>query len=138
MQFKRIGKEIGDVVACNSDGSEETLVQEGDIRLAEIEYGANTELCKSLGIKKLPSVHFYSQGTKVDGFACGPKKLKHMIERLQYYRSLSHDELQFEAEMNKGSELLESTELLTATSSLAKEGSASSSALSAEDKPSLI
>ena len=73
MQYERIGKEIGDIV-LEKDGSE-TLVSQGEIRLAEIEYGANKELCKALGVKKVPSVHFYSQGKKVDGFPCGPKKI---------------------------------------------------------------
>ena len=44
---------------------------------SEIEFMANRDLCKSLGIKRLPAVHFYygSHG-KVEDFVCGPKKVK--------------------------------------------------------------
>jgi hypothetical protein len=101
MQYARIGKEIGDLVVMNEDGTE-TVVSEGDTRLAEIEYGANKELCKSLGVKRVPSVHFYSLGKKVDGFSCGPKKITMLLEKLSHYRSLSLPELSFEADMNQG------------------------------------
>jgi thioredoxin-like negative regulator of GroEL len=83
----------------------ETLVKKGEIRLAEIEYGANIELCKSLGVKKLPTIFFYSQGQKVDGFACGPKKVPMLLEKLEAYGSMTLEELAFEAEMFQGNEL---------------------------------
>ena len=89
MQYEKIGKDVGD-----------------DIRMAEVEYGANKELCKSLGIKKVPSVHFYSMGKKVDGFPCGPKKIPMLMEKLSHYRSLSLSELSFEADMNEGASLM--------------------------------
>jgi len=101
-QYERIGKEIGDLVAID-DGS--TITRKGEIRLAEIEYGKNGKLCKSLGVKKVPSIFFYYRGKKLDGFPCGPKKIAHTLERLNYYRSLSPAELIFEAEMAEGSEL---------------------------------
>ena len=52
MHYKRIGKEIGDLVALTGgegDGEEPTVVREGEIRLAEIDYNSNKELCKRLG-----------------------------------------------------------------------------------------
>lgn len=104
MQYERIGKEIGDLVITNKDGTE-TVVKSGEIRLAQIEYGANRKLCKSLDVKKVPSVHFYSQRKKVDGFPCGPKKIAMLLEKLSHYRSLSLVELSFEADMNEGSAL---------------------------------
>ena len=104
MQYERIGKNIGDLVMVNEDGTE-TIVKEGEIRMAEIEYGANRELCKSLGVKKVPSVHFYSQGKFIEGFPCGPKKIAMLLEKLTHYRSLSNSELAFEADMNQGSAL---------------------------------
>ena len=104
MQYERIGKEIGDLVITNKDGTE-TVVKSGEIRLAQIEYGANRKLCKSLDVKKVPSVHFYSERKKVDGFPCGPKKIAMLLEKLSHYRSLSLVELSFEADMNEGSAL---------------------------------
>lgn len=101
MHYKRIGKEIGDLVVTQDDGSE-TVVRDGEIRLAEIEYGANRDLCKRLGVKKLPSIHFYSQGKKVDGFPCGPKKLPLLLLKLSEYKSMSPLDLEFAADMNQG------------------------------------
>jgi thioredoxin-like negative regulator of GroEL len=101
MQYTRIGKEIGDLTVRNRDGSE-TVVREGEVRMAEIEYGSNKELCKSLGVTKLPSVHFYSTGKLVDGFPCGPNKIGMLLEKLTRFRSMSPAELEFEADMNQG------------------------------------
>jgi thioredoxin-like negative regulator of GroEL len=104
MHYKRIGREIGDMVSTTKGGAE-TIVREGEIRLAEMEYGANRELCQRLGVKKLPSIHFYSQGKKVDGFPCGPRKLPMLLEKLTEYRSMGLEDLSFEADMNQGLEL---------------------------------
>lgn len=103
MQYERIAGEVADLVT--DEGGVETFVDEGDMRMAEIEYGAHKDLCKSLGIKKVPSVHFYSSGKKVDGFPCGPKKLPMLLEKLSHYRTLSLPELSFEADMNEGAGL---------------------------------
>lgn len=78
------------------------ITRKGEIRLAEIEYGKNAQLCKSLQVKKVPSIFFYYSGRKIDGFPCGPKKIAHTLERLSYFRSLSPSELAFEAEMQQG------------------------------------
>lgn len=102
-QYERIGREIGDLEAV--DGSS-TLSKEGEVRLAQIEYGENTKLCKNLGVKKVPSIHFYSQGKKIDGFPCGPKKIAHTLERLNHYRTMSPEELAFEADMGLGKVLV--------------------------------
>lgn len=101
MHYNRIGKEIGDLTIQNTDGSE-TTVREGEIRLAEMEYRSNKELCKSLGIKKLPSVHFYSKGKLIEGFPCGPRKIGMLLEKLERYQSMTPAELEFEADMNQG------------------------------------
>jgi hypothetical protein len=101
MQYSRIGKEIGDLAIRNEDGSE-TVVHEGEIHMAEMEYGSNKELCKSLGVTKLPSVHFYSKEKLVDGFPCGPKKIGTLLEKLTRFRSMTPAELEFESDMNQG------------------------------------
>jgi thioredoxin-like negative regulator of GroEL len=101
-QYERIGREIGDLESVNDSS---TIVREGEIRLAQIEFGKNTALCKSLGVTKVPSIQFYSQDKKVDDFPCGPKKIAHTLERLNYFRSLSPQQLAFEADMGQGEEL---------------------------------
>ena len=85
--------------------NDKKTTRKGEIRLAEIEYGKNTELCRSLGVKKVPSIFFYYNGKKLDGFPCGPKRIAHTLDRLNYYRSLSPSELAFEATMGQGNTL---------------------------------
>eukprot|EP00428_Durinskia_dybowskii_P014172 CAMPEP_0170210108 /NCGR_PEP_ID=MMETSP0116_2-20130129/4650_1 /TAXON_ID=400756 /ORGANISM="Durinskia baltica, Strain CSIRO CS-38" /LENGTH=233 /DNA_ID=CAMNT_0010460603 /DNA_START=15 /DNA_END=716 /DNA_ORIENTATION=- len=105
VQYNRIGKEIGDLTAQNQDGSETLVLRTGEIRLAEMEYGANKELCKSLGVTKLPTVHFYSRGKFLEGFPCGPRKIGILLEKISRYRSMTASELEFEVAMNEGSAL---------------------------------
>lgn len=103
----RVAKEYGDLIARDKHGIE-LVAKEGQVRFAEVEFGANKELCESLGVKKLPSVFFYSQGSKVDGFPCGPKKFSKLLSKVSDYRSMSPEELAFEADMNQGSDLANS------------------------------
>jgi len=99
-QYERIGNNVGDLES--KDGC---IVKEGEVRLAQIEFGANSKFCRSLGVRKVPSMYFFSQGKKVDGFPSGPKKIAHTLEKLNHYRSLSLQELSFEADMNEGEAL---------------------------------
>ena len=106
VQYNRIGKEIGDLTAKNLlDGSETVVLRKGEIRLAEMDHGSNKELCKSLGVTKVPSVHFYSRGRLVEGFPCGPRKIAFLLDKLMRYRSMTTSELAFEADMNEGKAL---------------------------------
>lgn len=107
MQYRQIAKEMGDIVAKDKHGIEH-VVKAGGVRFAEMEYGKNTDFCKSLGVEKLPSVYFYSKNQKVDAFPCGPKKLPLLLEKLASYGSMSPAELAFEAEMNRGARLANS------------------------------
>ena len=56
----------------------------------ELEFVANRELCKSLGMgsTKLPRVHFYygSHG-KVEDFVCGPQKVRMLKQKVEAYAS---------------------------------------------------
>ena len=101
LQFLRVARKLGDVEE-ESDGS---VVEKGHFRFAEVEYAANTKLCKELGIKKLPTVFFYSQARKVDGFPCGPKKFPLLLEKISHYQGMSLEQLAFEADMNEGAAL---------------------------------
>ena len=47
---------------------------------------ANRDLCKSLGIRRLPCVHFYyGPEGKIEDFVCGPKKVHVLKEKLAAY-----------------------------------------------------
>lgn len=84
-----------------------TVVQHNPVRIAEVEFGANTDLCKALGIKKLPAVFFYSGGVKIDGFAAGPSRFGLVRDTVQRYAGMSPQELQFEAKLEQGKKLVE-------------------------------
>lgn len=83
------------------------LVKEGKVRIAEVEWGANTQLCKSLGVKKLPSLYFYSGGMKISSLAAGPSTFSKVREAVKRYSGMSMAELQFEAELERGKKLME-------------------------------
>lgn len=70
--------------------------------MARIEFGRNTDLCKSLGVTKFPSVQIYSRGRLIDAFSCGPKKMPKLLDKLERYLSMSPAELEFEAAMFDG------------------------------------
>ncbi len=82
------------------------ILEAGAIRLASIEWKANAELCRSLGVLRLPSVHYYQNGRKLAGFPAGPSRFQLVKDRLTYYQSLSKAELDFEANMEQGRALL--------------------------------
>jgi thioredoxin-like negative regulator of GroEL len=90
------------------------ILEAGAIRLASIEWKANTELCRSLGVSRLPSVHYYQNGRKLAGFPAGPSKFQLVKDRLAYYETLSETELDFEATMEEGRMLVSETLALAA------------------------
>lgn len=82
------------------------VVREGQIRMASIEFGANKELCKSLGIKRLPTVHFYRRGEKLAGFPCGPAKFQLLLDTIQHYLSSQKSESDLEHKLDEGNALM--------------------------------
>jgi hypothetical protein len=104
------------------------VIREGELRMGEIEYGSNADLCKSLGVTKLPAVHIYSsKGKLVDAFRCGPKKLPVLLDKLDLYMSMSPAEIDFEADMFEGAILGDNVldalnaEILASSSTLSKD-----------------
>jgi thioredoxin-like negative regulator of GroEL len=138
-QYKRIAREIGDLEEVTStslveDDEDTSIVRQGDLRMAEIEYGSNPELCKSLGVTKLPAVHIYSsKGKLVDAFRCGPKKLPALLDKLDMYLSMSPAEIDFEADMFEGAILGDSVLNALEEEILAASATASSSSSSEPD-----
>jgi thiol-disulfide isomerase/thioredoxin len=94
--YQKLAKEQADWAA---DGD---VLETGTIRLASVEWGANTELCRSLEITRLPSVHYYHSGRKLAGFSAGPSKFQLVKDRLTYYQSLAKAELEVEANIELG------------------------------------
>ena len=104
MQFQRIANKLGDIVVEEEDGTT-TISKRGDLRFASVEYAANLDMCKSLGIKKLPTVYIYKSGQLVDNFPCGPKKMPLLLEKLELYHGKSAEQIIFESSMKSGEEL---------------------------------
>jgi hypothetical protein len=100
--YKKLVLDEGDV----TDFKTKELVRLGEIRFAEIEFGANARLCRSLGIKRLPNVHIYKGAVGlVTAFPCGPNKFPILMEKLERYRTMTDAELSNERKMEEGGAL---------------------------------
>jgi len=88
-KFKQVAQQYATEQEMGVDAkSGEPSTRAQDFVFSEIEFMANRELCKSLGIKRLPAVHFYygSHG-KVEDFVCGPKKVSTLKDKLSAYHT---------------------------------------------------
>lgn len=56
-KFRHLAFDEGDQI--DTEGS---IVHSGKVRFAEVEYSTSAKLCKSLRVKKLPTVHMYRKG----------------------------------------------------------------------------
>jgi len=101
--YHKLGKAQGDKMDSNSG----TLVTEGNLGMAAMEYGRNSQLCKILGIKRLPTVIFYHKCRPLTQFACKPADFHMVQEAVQHYTNLSTDELDFEADMEEKKQSLQ-------------------------------
>jgi thiol-disulfide isomerase/thioredoxin len=54
VKYKQLASKYGDKINDNDE-----VVEKGQVRFAQVEYGANVRLCKTFGIKKLPFVQMY-------------------------------------------------------------------------------
>eukprot|EP00977_Amphora_coffeiformis_P018421 scaffold6474_cov189-Amphora_coffeaeformis.AAC.7 len=101
LHFKQLAGQFAD---WEKDGE---VVKKNSVRIAEVEWGANTQLCKSLGVTKLPSIFFYSEGMKIDSLAAGPTRFFKVREAVQRYANMTPADLQFEAKLEEGKKLME-------------------------------
>ena len=83
------------------------VVKKNSVRMAQIEWGANLQLCKSLGVKKLPSTFIYSEGMKIEALEAGPSRFAKVRDTVKRYASMTPAELQFEAKLEEGKKLME-------------------------------
>lgn len=111
MKYKQLAREHGDLI----DNDDDSIVQKGNVRFAQVEYGANVRLCKSFGIKKLPYVQMYKAPMgKIADFVCGPKYFEERLtSRLDKYLSMTDEEIKFDSDMEFGQSLLLGDETLT-------------------------
>ena len=99
MKFKQLARTHGDLIDENGN-----IVEEGKVRFAQIEYGANSRLCKTFGIKKLPFVQIYKAPLgKITEFICGPATFDEKVKsRLERYLSMTDEEIKFSRNMEEG------------------------------------
>ena len=103
LHFNKLAAQYAD---WEKDGQ---VVKQNSVRIAEVEWGANLDLCKALGIRKLPTIYFYSGNMKIDGFAVGPSRFAKVRDVVQRYANMTPQELQFEAKLEQGKKLMEET-----------------------------
>eukprot|EP00816_Leptocylindrus_hargravesii_P009635 CAMPEP_0196802456 /NCGR_PEP_ID=MMETSP1362-20130617/2066_1 /TAXON_ID=163516 /ORGANISM="Leptocylindrus danicus, Strain CCMP1856" /LENGTH=253 /DNA_ID=CAMNT_0042173759 /DNA_START=67 /DNA_END=831 /DNA_ORIENTATION=+ len=82
------------------------VLDEGKVRFAEVEFSANAKMCRALGIKRLPYVHFYrgAEGRLAE-FAAGPSKFNLVVDKLNELLSLSQEQIDFNIMMEDGENL---------------------------------
>ena len=89
------------------DPKQDVLVHAGAARFAAIEWGANTALCRHLGVQKLPTVYFYRGTEQLTGFAAGPSKMQTVKDTLQYLQDAGDRERNMELKLVKGQQLVQ-------------------------------
>jgi len=102
MKYKKLALKHADM----QDNASHVL-ERGEVRFAEVEYGKSSSLCRSLGVRKLPYVMIYKVSVgKIAEFPCGPKYFDdRLVNRLNRYLEMSDEELQFEQKMEGGTSL---------------------------------
>lgn len=85
----KFGRKLDKLAAEHADwvskNHHDTVVKPGDLRIVNVEYGAARELCKNLGISRLPTVHMYMGGEKVQDFSCPPSKFDRVKDLVKAY-----------------------------------------------------
>jgi len=78
IKYRRLAYEEGDHIDIAG-----SMVHMGKVRFAEAEYSASAELCKSLQVRKLPTVHMFRKGEgKIADMTCKPSLFHLVIEEM--------------------------------------------------------
>ncbi|KAL3793078.1 hypothetical protein ACHAW5_002427 [Stephanodiscus triporus] len=83
------------------------------VRFAQMEYGANEEMCKLLNATKVPYILIYKRDSgKLAGFACPPSKVQLLIDALHEHAlpsscDVDTSELELEQILSEGVELVQ-------------------------------
>lgn len=82
--------------------------EEGDrVRFAECEFGANRQMCNSLGVTRFPYVHIHKgKAGKIGDFQCGASKFQQLVDKVNEYADASAEEIIFKQQLQKGDSLL--------------------------------
>lgn len=122
LKFQGLANQKTDLIDSNGN-----VVKEGPMRFGSIEFGANTGLCRSLGIKRLPTVHFYHRGHQLDAFPCGPAKFPMLLDKVQIYLQAGGAD-SLEEILKQGDDLMSSSDVAGVLQQLMEKDEANGSA----------
>lgn len=104
VKFRKFALEL-----CDKTTKDGRVVEEGQVRFADVEVSANKELCQTLEVKKFPFFQVYRKREKIAAFGSGaPHNFKPVVERtVRDKLAMSDDEhdafaKKFETEIAKG------------------------------------
>ena len=102
VRFKKLAATYGDLI---EEGGER-IVDEGQVRFAEVEFSKNAKFCRTLGIKRLPFLHYYrgAEG-RIAEFSAGPSKFNLVIDTMHDLLNSSNEERAFNILMHDGEDL---------------------------------
>ena len=103
LRYKKLAAHYAD---WSDKNDPENIVKIGQVRFAEVEFNQNAKMCRSLGIKRLPYLHFYrgAEGRLAD-FSAVPSKFNLVIEKMHELLDSSEEERNFNILMNQGKDL---------------------------------
>ena len=84
-RFSRRYKKISSLYSDKLDPSDDSVVEEGRVRMASVEYGANMELCDALDVETLPLVRFYRAGVQIDELVVPADKFDQVQKLVEDY-----------------------------------------------------
>lgn len=77
-RYRHLAFDEGDRI--NFEGS---IYHSGKVRFAEVEYTASAKLCKSLKVRRLPTVHMYRKGKgKIADMTCKPSEFHFVVDEM--------------------------------------------------------
>ena len=78
-KYRHLAFDEGDRI--NSEGQ---IYHTGGVRFAEVEYAASAKLCKTLKVKKLPTVHMHRKGSgRIADICCKPSQFQIVVDEVQ-------------------------------------------------------
>ncbi|KAL9180308.1 hypothetical protein ACHAXT_008278 [Thalassiosira profunda] len=77
-KYRHLAFDEGDRI--NSEGQ---IYHTGSVRFAEVEYAASAKLCKTLRVKKLPTVHMHRKGSgRIADICCKPSQFQIVVDEV--------------------------------------------------------
>jgi len=78
VSFRHLAFDEGDHLNHNGE-----VAHVGNVRFAEVEYSQCAGLCKTLKVKKLPTVHYYKEGEgKLSELTCKPSQFQLVVDEM--------------------------------------------------------